>query len=395
MFATPPDEIARRVASLQARLAARDLDGALISQNADLYYFAATMQTSQLYVPTLGEPLLMTRKNFARATRESPLPRIAQFGVIREMPDLLRDYGYSLPRRLGMELDVLPAATYLALRELLEGPEVVDVSPDIRSIRSIKSEHEIGLLRGAAELMRRMFAAVPSLLRPGMAEVELAGLIEAAARREGHPGIVRMRYFNQEMFYGHVLSGANGAIPSLLDSPSGGQGMGASMPHGAGLKSIVPGEPVFVDLVAANGGMVVDQTRIFALGSLPADLIEAHRAMLAVQRTIVEAMRPGAVAGDLYDLAVRTASDLGQAASFMGSGQDRVSFVGHGVGLEVNELPVIARGVRAVLAAGNVIAIEPKCFFPGRGAVGIENTWLVTETDTVRLTTTADEIAIL
>lgn len=395
MFATPPEEIARRVESLQVSLATRNLDGALISQNADLYYFAATMQTSQLYVPAQGEPLLMTRKNFARATQESPLPRIVQLGGIRDLPELLRNRGYALPRRLGLELDVLPAATYLALREALGDPETVDVSPDIRALRSIKSDHEIGLMRGAAELMRRMFAAVPSLLRAGMTELELAGLIEAVARREGHPGFVRMRYFNQEMFYGHVLSGASGAVASLLDSPSGGQGLGAAMPHGAGLKVIVPGEPVFVDLVSVHGGMVVDQTRIFALGSLPDDLVTAHLAMLTVQQQIVEAMLPGAIAGDLYDLAVRIASDLGQADHFMGSGQDRVSFVGHGVGLEVNELPVIARGMRTPLAARNVIAIEPKCFFPGRGAVGIENTWLVTETGPVRLTTTSDELTNL
>jgi Xaa-Pro aminopeptidase len=395
MFATPPAEITRRLESLQAVLTARGLDGALISQNADLYYFAATIQTSQLYVPAHGEPLLMTRKNFARATAESPLPRVVQFSGVKDLPGLLGNHGLALPRRIGMELDVLPVNTYLALREMLNEPEMVDVSPDIRTIRSIKSDHEIGLLRGAAVIMSRMFAAAPALLRAGMTEVELAGLIEAVARREGHSGILRMRYFNQENFYGHVLSGANGAVPSFLDSPSGGQGLGAAMPQGAGLKTILPGEPIFVDLVAVHGGMMVDQTRIFALDSLPDDLAAAHRAMLTVQQVIVSAMIPGAIAGDLYELAVRAASDMGQAANFMGSGQDRVSFVGHGVGLELNELPIIARGVRTPLAAGNVIAIEPKCFFPGRGAVGIENTWLVTETGPERLTTTPDDILIV
>lgn len=395
MFATPPDELSRRVRALQLRLEAQELDGALISQNADLYYFAATIQTSQLYVPAHGEPLLMTRKNFARAVQESPLPRIVQMNGLRDLPTLLRGNGVTLPRRLGLELDVLPASTYLALHEILEVPKTVDVSADIRTIRAFKSDHEIGLLRRAAGMLSRMFAAVPGLVSAGMTEVDLAGQIEAVARREGHSGIIRMRYFNQENFYGHVLSGSTGAVPSFLDSPTGGQGLGPSMPQGAGLKTIVPNEPIFVDLVAVYGGMMVDQTRIFALGSLPEDLFAAHHAMLQVQHAIAEAARPGAITGDLYQLAVRFASELGQAANFMGSGQDRVSFVGHGVGLELNELPVIARGGRVALAAGNVIAIEPKCLFPGRGTVGIENTWLISESGPERLTMMPDDVLLL
>ena len=167
------------------------------------------------------------------------------------------------------------------------------------------------------------------------------------------------------------------------------------MPQGASLRAIRAGEPIFIDLVAVVDGMMVDQTRAFALGDLPEDLAAAHQAMLEVQSTVAAAAVPGAVCGDLYELAVTTAAKKGLAENFMGLGADRVAFVGHGVGLELNELPVLARGAKAILQAGNVFALEPKCLFPGRGAVGIENTWLVTENGPVRLTTTPDDLTIL
>jgi Xaa-Pro dipeptidase len=395
MRLTPLDELSARLTRLQQGLQARNLDGAIISQNADLFYFTGTMQTSNLFVPASGDVLLLTRRSHERACQESPLPHILPIRSLKEIPGLLGVHGYPDPARLGLELDVLPANTYLAYRELLPETRLVDVSPLIRSLRAVKSEYEVAILREAAQRMDNIFAAVESFAAPGVTEVELAGLLESIARRDGHPGIIRMRYFNQEIFYGHVLSGESGTIPSYLDSPTGGFGLGPAMPQGASLRAIRPGEPLLVDLVAVVDGMMVDQTRMFALGDLPQDLLSAHQAMLEVQSAVTAAAVPGAVCGDLYELAVAAADEWGLADNFMGMGADRIAFVGHGVGLELNELPVLARGAKAMLQAGNVFALEPKCLFPGRGAVGIENTWLVTESGSVRLTFTPDELTIL
>ena len=243
-------------------------------------------------------------------------------------------------------MDVLPANTYLALQRLLPETQFSDISGSIRLTRAVKSPYEIAIQREAAVLMDQVFSAVPSLVRPGMSEVELSGLLEAEARRHGHPGIVRMRFFNQEIFYGHVLSGENGAVPSFTDSPTGGAGLGPSMPQGAGEKAIVPGEPLFIDLVSIVDGLMVDQTRVFALGSIPPDLAAAHQAMLAVQAEVAAAARPGVRCGDLFELAHRVAAELGQAAHFMGFDENRPQFIGHGVGLELNDLPVLARAQR-------------------------------------------------
>lgn len=392
---TPKEELSRRIARLQSALQEQGLDGALICQNADLFYFSGTMQTSHLFIPSSGQPLLMTRKSFARAKRESALEQVVPIQSLRELPMLLADHGYRNLRRLGMELDVLPVNTYLAYKRVLPDTEMVDISPLIRTVRAVKSPYEIGIMREAAVLLNTVFAAVPNVLREGISEVEFAAFLEAVARMEGHIGLLRMRYFNQENFYGHVLSGESGATPSFLDSPTGGMGLSPAMPQGASRKPIRAGEPVLVDLVGIVDGLMVDQTRIFALGSLPSWLLEAHTAMLEVQEAVVAAARPGVSWSDLYDLAVQKATQLGYGANFMGFNEDRANFVGHGVGLELNELPILANGFQTPLLAGHVFALEPKCLFPGVGAIGIENTWLVTDNGLERLTFTPDQVVIL
>ncbi len=392
---TPQEELSQRRARFQSVLQATGLDGALISQNADLFYFAGTIQTSHLFIPATGDPLLMTRKSFERARRESALAHVLPIQSLKELPGLLAAHGYAHLKHLGLEMDVLPVNSYLAYQKVLPGTRFADVSGAIRTVRAVKSPYEIGVLREAAVLLNTIFAAVPTLLEEGMSEVEFAGLLEAVARGEGHPGPIRMRYLNQENFYGHVLSGESGATPSFLDSPTGGIGLSPAMPQGAGRRQIQAGEPVLVDLVAIVDGLMVDQTRIFSLGPLPRMLQDAHLAMLQVQEAVIAAARPGVLCSDLYDLAVRKAAELGQAANFMGFNDERAAFVGHGVGLELNELPVLAKGFATPLAAGHVIALEPKCLFPGVGAVGIENTWLITETGAERLTFTPDDLVIL
>ena len=99
--------------------------------------------------------------------------------------------------------------------------------------------------------------------------------------------------------------------------------------------------------------------------------------MLDIQERIKEMAKPGVIAGDLYSAAVDMARAKGLADHFMGAGEDRIRFIGHGVGLELDEFPFLAKGQPTVLQENMVIALEPKLIFPGRGVVGIENTHVV------------------
>jgi Xaa-Pro aminopeptidase len=392
---TPQAEIENRIAALQGILASKGLDGALILQRVDLFYFTGTIQQGSLYVPAAGEPLLMVNKVLARAKVESAIGRIVALKSPRDIPDQLTQAGLAPPRRLGLELDVLPTNLYFSYRDIFKGAEVEDLSADIRLLRALKSPYEIELMREAAAYSDRVAACVPDLLREGLTEIELAGRIEAEARRLGHQGIVRMRMWGSEMFYGHLLAGPSGAVPSFLASPTGGSGVSPAVAQSAGFRAIKRHEPVLVDYVFAYRGYVSDHARIFAIGRLPEELLQAHAAMLELQTRIKSMAKPGMASGAIYDFALDFAKAHGLAEHFMGVDRERIRFVGHGVGLELDEFPFLNAGQTLPLQAGMVIAVEPKVIFPGKGVVGIENTHLVTPEGLQQLGTYPDEITVV
>ena len=376
---TPKVELEQRVINFQKYLKKENVDAALILQRADLYYFAGTIQQANLFIPADGEPILMVYKSTERAKAESAIGQILHLDSPKEIPDILRANGHALPATLGLELDVLPTNMFFSYQRLFQGNILIDISHFIRLIRSVKSEYELKIMRQAAELSDQVAGCVPNLLCEGMTELELAGKIEAEARRRGHQGIVRMRLWGSEMFYGHLMSGATGAVPSFLSSPTGGVGASPAVAQGPGFKTIQRHEPVLVDYIFAHNGYLSDHARIFSLGSLPEQLIEAHAAMLEVQEMVKKLAKPGVKTGDIYYRALEKTKDLGYADHFMGVGSERVQFVGHGIGLEVDEYPFLAAGQELELQAGMTLALEPKLIFPGKGVVGIENTHVVTD----------------
>ena len=229
----------------------------------------------------------------------------------------------------------------------------------------------------------------------GDAVPKLLARIEAEARRLGHQGLVRMRLWGSEMFYGHLMSGATGAVPSFLSSPTGGTGASPAVAQGPGFKTIQRHEPVLVDYVFAYNGYLSDHARIFSLGSLPEELMDAHAAMLDIEQMIKKLAKPGAKSGEIYQRALEKSKALGYADHFMGVGPARIRFVGHGIGLEVDEFPFLAAGQQLELQAGMAIALEPKLIFPGKGVVGIENTHVVTDDGLDQLGQFPAEILVL
>ena len=389
---TPKAELEQRLINFQKYLKKEKIDAALILQRADLYYFAGTIQQANLFIPADGESVLMVYKSTERAQAESSIEQILHLDNPKKIPEVLKTNGHALPATLGLELDVLPANMFFSFQGIFENPQILDISHAIRMIRAVKSPYEIAIMRRAAELSDQVAGCVPNLLREGMTELELAGKIEAEARRRGHQGIVRMRLWGGEMFYGHLMSGPAGAVPSFLSSPTGGMGASPAVAQGPGFKTIQRHEPVLVDYIFAHNGYLSDHARIFSLGSLPDELMKAHAAMLKVQRLIKNLAKPGVKAGDIYDRALEKTKDMGYADHFMGTGSERVRFVGHGIGLEVDEYPFLAAGQQLELQAGMTVALEPKLIFPGKGVVGIENTHVVTDDGLEQLGQFPDEI---
>jgi Xaa-Pro dipeptidase len=391
----PASELKNRIAALQEHLSDNNMDAALILQSSDLYYFSGTTQQGHLYVPVDNQPILMVRKSIHRASAESNLDTILPLSGLSQLRTLLRENGCKAPQTLGMELDVLPVNLYHKYKDLFHETRIVDVSHDIRMVRSIKSPFEIHRITQAAGFSDQIAAFMKEELREGITEVELAGKIEARARKLGHQGMVRMRLWGSEMFYGHLMSGATAAVPSALASPTGGAAMSPAFSQGPGFKKIERHEPILLDYVFAYKGYLADHTRIFSMGSLPDDLMDGHQVMLDLQAMLKEKMLPGVPAGDVYEMSMTFVDESGYGSSFMGAEKQRIRFIGHGVGLELDEYPFLAKGQKLNLQENMVIALEPKLVFPGKGVVGIENTHVVTPDGLQPLTLYPDEIEIL
>lgn len=371
----PGQELNQRINRLQKQLKAHDIAGALLVQRADLYYFSGTGQNAHLFIPATGEAALLVKKNLARARRESSLEAIFSMDSFTRLTAFVRE-ALRPGDKIGLEMDVLPANHYFRYQKILDGFNTVDVSPLIRRIRAVKSAYEVAQLREAAALAKSVFAYAAEIIHEGMSELELASSLEAFARARGHQGAVRMRGFNQELFFGHIMAGESAAAPTFFDGPTGGSGLNPSYPQGAGLNRIRRHQPILIDFVSIVNGYMADQTRVFSLGSLPPELDHAFHTALKIKQALMEMGRPGIPGSKLYQAAVDLARQAGLEEHFMGY-EEKVSFVGHGVGLELDELPVIARTVELPLAEGMVFALEPKFIFPDLGVAGMEDTFLV------------------
>ena len=391
MLYTPKSEIDARILAFQATLSQAGLDGALIVHHTNLFYLSGTSQSCHLFIPQAGKPILMVRKSYSRALIESPIEDIIEVKSLKMIPEILTNKGFSLAT-LGMELDVIPYNTWQFYKKVFKDSNLTDIADPLKKIRMIKSDYEIGLLQGACSVLDQVFADVPAMVREGMTEIELASLFEAGMRRRGYGGCSKMRAFNQDFFLGNVTTGASGAVPSYFDGPVSGSGLTpANNPHGAGWKTISRDEIIYIDYTCVVNGYTADGARMFVIGGVSEPLQKAHAAALAILEAITAMIKPGVICEDIYLKSAELAEQMGLQDHFMGMGSDGVRFIGHGVGLELDEYPIFAKGVKMPLAVGMTFALEPKFVFQ-EGAIGIENTYALTADGLQVLTRAPQEI---
>ena len=237
----------------------------------------------------------------------------------------------------------------------------------------------------------KAYEQIPSVYKAGMTDLQLSIEVERLMRLEGCLGIFRVFGRSMEIFMGSVLAGDNAATPSPYDFALGGKGLDPSLPGGANGSLLQPGQSVMVDLGGNFYGYMCDMSRVFSIGKLPDEAYAAHQACLNVQSAIATVAKPGIPCEELYDLAIETIDKAGFADYFMGVEQ-KAKFIGHGIGLEINEAPVIAPRIKQELEAGMVFALEPKIVLPTIGPVGIENSWVVTTDGIEKLTNCPEEI---
>ena len=384
-------ECEQRIIRLQQQLQSGGIDGALLIFPIDIYYFTGTRQNSTLWIPATGDPFLLVRKSLSRALKESMIQDTRPFPSGKELPLL---FGNGI-KKIGVTFDVVPVAQYIFYARALPGREFVDISGINREIRSVKSTWELARMKASGEMIGNIFRQVPEFLKPGMRELDLAAEFECRLRKAGNEGLVRMRAFNQELFMGLAVSSASAGEPGFFDGAVTGLGLSSASPHGASRCLIPPDAPIILDYTGISNGYIVDITRIFCMGSLSDELLHAFHTALAIQQQLVENLKPGTICEELFFKSLEMAKAAGLEKNYMGAPGENAKFVGHGVGLELDEYPVLAQGFKAPLRAGQTIAIEPKFVIPGHGVIGIENTFAVSREGGIKLTDIPDDIIYL
>lgn len=365
-------ELKQRRDKIRVLMAQQGIDAALFTCNVNLIYTYGQVVSGFLYLPLNDSArLFIKRPNNIEGEHVCPIRKPEQ------LPDLLTELGLPLPQRLMLEGDELSFNEYRRLAACFPSAEVLPCgSALVRQARSVKTELEIELFRRSGLAHAKAYAQIPAVYRPGMTDRELSIEIERLMRLEGNLGIFRVFGQSMEIFMGSLLAGDNAAAPSPYDFALGGEGMDPALPGGANNTPLQEGQSLMVDLGGNFFGYMGDMSRVFSIGRLPQQAYDAHQLCLDIQDAIADMARPGVVCEDLYNKAIDMVTRAGMADYFMGVGQ-KAKFIGHGIGLEINEAPVIAPRMKQELEPGMVFALEPKIVLPGVGPVGIENSWTV------------------
>lgn len=374
---------------IRVLMAQQNIDAALITCNVNLIYTYGCVVSGYLYLP-LHSPALLFIKRPNNITGEHMFPIRKPEQII----DLLKEKGLPLPQKLMLEGDEISYTEYNRLAAIFPEAEVVNGTPLIRQARSVKTPVEVELFRRSGLFHAKAYEQIPTVYRPGMTDIEFSIEIERLMRLQGNLGIFRVFGQSMEIFMGSVLTGDNAAVPSPYDFALGGEGLDPALPGGANKTPLREGQSVMVDLGGNFNGYMGDMSRVFSVGKLSEEAYTAHRVCLEIQEEVSLMAQPGAVCEDLYNKAIEIVTKAGFADKFMGIGQ-QAKFIGHGIGLEINEAPVLAPRIKQELEPGMVFALEPKIIIPGVGPVGIENSWVVTQESVEKLTLCEEEIVEL
>ena len=308
-----------------------------------------------------------------------------------QMAELFAAHGLKMPEKLLLEADELTYNDYMRLQAIFNPKETANATALMRNLRQIKTPHEIEMFRISAERHAKTYAEIPECFRPGMTDLEFQYEIERRMRKNGSIGIFRAFGANMDIFMGSILAGDNAESPSPFDFALGGGGMDASCPLGANGTVLKDGTAIMVDMAGNYTAYMTDMTRVFSVGRLTDLAYRAHQTALLIQSEIENIARPGTPCAELYNIAAKITENEGLGAYFMGTLQ-QAKFVGHGIGIQINELPVLTPRSKELLEPNMVFALEPKYVIPGVGAVGIENSFLVTETGLEKITQFKEDI---
>lgn len=371
-------ELSKRLAKIREQLIISGVDACLLSTTVNILYANGSIFSGYYYIPTEGKSIRFIKRPVGLVGENIQYIRKPE-----QLPDLLHSFGLPIPSALMLEGDEMSHGDWMRLQACFEGVELVNGTNDLRKVRSIKTDFEVSMIRSSAEAHVRAYKRIPEVYRPGMTDNAFSIEIERLMRLEGNLGLFRT-FGDMEAFMGSILTGDNASVASPYDFALGGAGT-TSNPIGASGLELLPGKSIMIDMAGNFTGYLDDLTRTFSIGKLPEHAYKAHQVSIDIQQRLMEEMKEGAVCEDLWELSLKMATDAGLADCYMGTTQ-QAKFVGHGVGIVINELPVVATRSKDILKANMTIAIEPKFVIEGVGAVGVEDTFLIEKDGCERLT---------
>lgn len=357
--------------------------GMFVFSRLNIYYFTGSFANGVFWLPLDGDPVLFCRRGEERVRIESPMDHVISFNTYRDIGSTLNDLGRPLPPTVGAEMNGLSWSLANSLVKHLPDQQFVPADKTIGMCRSRKSEQELAIIREAGLRHDKCLTSLlPPFLHEGMNELEISHKIMELFLAEGHLGMLRMENYGEEVFLGHISVGDSANYPSVFNGPVGLRGAHPAVPY-MGSPDVVwkAGKPLTVDNGFTFAGYMTDKTQVYWLGKkegIPKNAYSAHNFCIELQDMIASLLKPGNMSGEIWRQCLELVEQTGWLEGFMGLGRNKVSFVGHGIGLAIDEYPVLAKGFDLPLEEGMTIAVEPKIGIPGFGMVGVENTYEIT-----------------
>jgi len=374
----PAAELNQRMTNLRAELdrTAPEWRCAIVMANVNVFYLTGTMQNGLLIILRDTDPILWIKRSYERALAESLFPDIRPMNSFRDAAAAwTRDTD-----TVYLETEAIPLAHYTRLNKHFQFAQVESLNPHLFSVRAVKSAYELERVRRAGAIHAKVLdEQLPQMLHEGMTEVELATDITKALLHEGQHGFCRSRTFNAELFVGNINFGESALVGNPFNGPGGIRGFGPHAPvFGSRERKLQRGDIVSVDTACIYEGYHTDKTitRVFD-GEFSEKAAIGQKECVSIQQIVADSLRPGNIPSVIYETVLASLSPAFRE-NFMGRKDAQVRFLGHGVGLEIDESPVLAKGFDEPLQNKMTIAIEPKLCVQGKGMVGIENTYIVT-----------------
>ncbi len=367
-----------------------NIDAAILIYSRDVLYYAGTARPCNLLI-TKDDSVLFVRRAYEFVEKETRIKNLVKGESFKLIKEKLDENGIK-KGVMGLELDIIPAKFYLSIKKIFPNFEFVDISPFILEQRLIKDDKEIEYAKKSAEITDKGQSRAREVIREGMTEIELAAEVEAGMRRNKHEGIIFNRRFDANLHYGLISSGKN------LDKMTGyanvvtGVGLSKSFPQSASERVIKKGDLIVIDIGGVYRGYHSDNGRTYVVGKIEKKQAEVFDELKVIQQEILDNIHRGLKSSEIYEIALKKANECKYGNFFMGYGENKGNFVGHGVGLEIGEPPYISPYDKTVLRENMTLAIELNTIIPEWGAVKLEDTILIKKDGYEFLTSTEREI---